>query len=391
MPKYLFVVSRALGFSCALYAGGAMGQALLGAYNPADIGDTPATLYAEGQVFAASDWMDVQGLVNGWTGTYRPHNERRAGLVYGHMEAGVQWRTWRLGLLYRGEAFASASPDTADLFDQYARSSGYTPGRSYALDYRLKGFSARGVRLSHSLALGKTGAWAWRAGWALSGLQGVQAKMEDAAGQAVTISAQDFNANLVQTTHDSATDTSGNGSFNPPFGAHPALSGQGFSTDFALAMEDDSGTRLEWAVFDAVGAIEWRNLPKYRANYNTATKIYDADGYVHFNPTATAVSSYDKVVQPLEPKWRLGASKQWGAWRVGARVEHAGGLTLPQWDLSYLGASGWKASLGWESRFNSWGLAWEWRWLRAGLRADALPLERASALGGYLAVNLPLR
>ncbi|MGQ0712015.1 MAG: hypothetical protein ACT4NV_19975 [Rhodoferax sp.] len=368
-----------------------MAQALLGAHNPADIAESATTLYAEGQAFAASDWMDVQGLVNGWTGTYRPHNERRAGLVYGHMEAGVQWRAWRLGLLHRGEAFASASPDTTDLFDQYTRSSGYTPGRSYALDYRLTGFTARGIRLSHSLVLGQTGAWIWRAGWAVSGLQGIQAKMETAAGQAVAVSAQDFNANLVQTTHDSTTDTSGKGSFNPPFGAHPSVSGQGYSTDLALTAQDDEGSRYEFAVFDAVGALEWRNLPKYRANYNSATKTYDADGYVHFNPTATALSSYENLVLPLEPKWRIAASKQWGAVQLGARLEHAFGVPLPQWELGYLGAEGWRVSVGWESRFNSWGLAWEWHGLRAGLRTDALPLERASALGAYWAVHIALR
>lgn len=379
-----------LSLACCAAVGGVHvhAQNLFGATNPALHQTTGLETYAQLGAFGANDILPLKDYISGWNGPYTARAGTNTGLAVAHWEAGAAWENWRIGLVRRGEAFATTSPDTSDLFHQYANNTGYTAGRSYGVDYTLRGFEAQGVRLSRSHALWDAAQSSSRWGWSVSLLQGTRIKMEDAKGQAVTISAQDFNAQLTHTSDNSATDTSGNGAFNPPYGRQAAWSGQGYSVDAGWVLQRKDGLRLEASVHDLWGTMDWRNLPRIESTYNTSNKYFDSNGFVHFNPTATSVSSYANQSVRMEPKWKFAAEQTWDDWGAGLAVYHLYGLTIPELSASYACAAQCRFSTSWESRFNTVGFSLRYRFMELGLRSSDWFSGSPRAIGLSAGLNI---
>lgn len=363
-------------------------QDLLGYTNPALYRTPGPASYVEIGMFGANDVLPLQDYIHGWNGPYTARSGTNTGLATAHWEAGAAWDNWRLGLVHRGEAFATTSPDASDLFYQYANNTGFSTGRSYAVAYELHGFEATGLRLSRSQALWESAQFTSRWGWSVSLLQGTRIKMENAQGQAVALSAQDFNAQLSHSSVNSASDTSGQGAFNPPFGKQAAWSGQGYSLDLGWILQHGNGLRIEASAHDIWGLMEWRNLPRIQSQYNTTNKFYDSDGHVHFNPTATSISSYADISMRVEPKWKFSAEQTWDTWSTGLTIHQLYGLTIPELSTSYACGMNCKVSASWESRFNTLGLGLRYHALELALRSSDWLSNKPHALGLNAGLNI---
>lgn len=368
---------------------GACAEGLLAINNPAK-NSTEAGAYVEVEAFQGNDAVAMRQYVSQWQGGYAPRDGANIGIIATRAETGAQWQGWRLGALYRADALAEANRDMTDLARQYNSSSGYDVARTYLLDYQLKGFEADGARLSKSFQTHLNSQWAMNWGAGASLLRGQRVKIESASGQAVTLSAQNFNANVVQSTSDSSTDTSGNGNFNPPFGAHPALTGQGYALDWGMALQHADGLRLEAAINDLAGSMSWKNLPQYIANYNTATKTFDVDGYVHFNPTASAQSSYQDIQQTLDPKLWLVIAFPWRGIELQAASSYTRGYWFPELGLSYALNPQWQVGGSYDVRFGTVGISVKHPFFYINLRSSDLNPALAKAYGFALGVTLPL-
>lgn len=378
--------SLALGI--ALCAPLAWADGLLALDNPAKNGAATAA-YAGAEAFEGNDQVAMRQYGKDWKGDYTPRADHNIGLLTARAEAGVQWDGYRLGTLYRAIGLAQANRDTADLLRQYKTDSGYDSGRSYLVDARVGGFEADGVRLGKRFALEAAGGWQIDWGGAGALLRGRRVRVDTAGGQVVAQDTRDVNAGAIWSSTDSRTDTSGAGAFNPPYGARPAWSGQGFAVDTGIVLRRQDGLTLEAAVNDLAGRMSWKNLPLHVINYNSANKYYDADGTVHFNALASARSGYLDLSQRLAPKVWLAAGYPLGAFDLQATGSFTRGYWFPELGAIWRIAPQWRLGGGYDVHFKTVALTLRHRWFYAGLRTANLDLTQARAYGAQGGLNIP--
>ncbi|OGB73230.1 MAG: hypothetical protein A2496_09410, partial [Burkholderiales bacterium RIFOXYC12_FULL_60_6] len=318
-----------------------------------------------------------------WAGQYSPSPGSNIGLLAARAETGVQWHGYRLGIYQRADALVEASRDTADLVQQYKRQSGYSLGRTYALNYRLKGFEASGARLSKSFQLDMASPWQIRVGLGLSYLKGQRVKLETINGQIVTINTKDFNATANrQTTSDESLDLSGFPKNSPLLAQLTAPSGAGYAADVGLvAVHPGSNAVFELAIADLFGQIDWSHLPNTSTNYNSATKYYDANGWVNFNPNLSKAITFQNLNQKLDPKLRLAVNYSLGNFELKAATDYTQGYWFPQTGVGYHITPQWAFFVDLDWRFNTLGLSVQHDWFYLSLKTDNLNLNAAKAYG----------
>jgi hypothetical protein len=373
---------------CAVFPLLGHAEGLLAVDNPAKNGQEHS-VYAALEAFEGNDQIAMRQYGGGWQGGYSPRNGTNLGVLSARAETGVQWQGYRLGALYRAEGLVEANRDASDLIRQYVTRSGYDIGRIYQLDYRIKAFEADGARLSKSFRLDLGGQWQMDWGLGLSYLRGKRIKLETASGQAVALDAKDFDAAAILDDTNSQINITDLAKFNPPYGRLAAPSGQGYALDAGLVLRHrESGLRAELAVADLAGRMEWQDLPNNVANYNTANKYYDADGYVHFDATATRVSSYRNLTQILAPKVWLAAAYPLGGFELQGATSFTRGYWFPQAGVTYQLNPSWQLKADYDFRFKTVGLNLRHRWFFAGLRADSIDMNSAKAYGANVGINI---
>ena len=388
----LFCISRqALGLLLCL-AGPELSHAagLLAIENPAHNGQDTQT-YTDVEAFEGNDQVAMRQYSSNWQGRYTPRTDQNLGLLAARAEIGAQWQGYRLGLLYRADALAQTNRDTADLARQYNTNQGYDTGRNYRLDYQLQGFEATGTRLSKSAQWTLGGAWQLNVGLGLAYLQGLRLKLGSASGQVASTSVKDFNASVNLTETTNLISTTDFASFNAPYGRQVTASGQGYAVDAGLVLRhQSSGMGFELAVADLVGQMDWQNVPSNITDYTTATKYFDADGYVHFNPAATRTSSYQNVRQILNPKLWLAANYPVGDFALQCAVSATQGFIFPQAGFSYRINPEWTIKTDLEFRFSTVGVTLLHAPFYFGLRTDNPNLDSAKAHGLNAGVRIAL-
>jgi hypothetical protein len=364
-------------------------EGLLAVDNPAKNG-SGNKIYASVEAFEGNDQVAMRQYGSDWQGNYSPRHDNNIGLLAARTETGVQWQGYRLGALHRAEALVEANRDTADLVQQYNTKNGYTLGRTYQLAYQINGFEAKGTRLSKSMPFNLGQQWQMAVGVGLSYLQGQRIKLETASGQVVTLNTKDFNAGVSLNDSDSTTNTTDVASFNAPFGRQAAPSGRGYALDAGLALHHQpSGASIELAVGDLSGRMDWKNVPNNVSDYSTATKYYDANGFVQFNPSATRTSSYQNLSQTLDPKVWLAVNYPVGNFELQGATSYTRGYWFPQAGVKYRIHPEWLVNADYDFRFNTFGLSIHHQWFSLGLRMDGLNVETAKAYGVNVGVNIP--
>ena len=364
-------------------------EGLLSVDNPAKNSQNHAG-YATLDAFEGNDQVAMRQYGAQWQGAYSPRSGTNIGLLSARAETGAQWDGFRLGALSRAEALVQANRDTADLVQQYNKRQGYDTGRSYAINYQIKGFEAGGARLSKSLPFNLGSQWALDLGFGVSYLQGKSLKLEAATGQVLTINAKDFDATVSTNKTDSGINVRDLDQFNAPYGRLASPSGQGYALDAGLVLRrQDSAISAELAVADLAGRMDWRNVPNNATAYNSATKYYDADGYVNFNPAVTGRSSYQNVSQNLDPKVWLALNYDLDALELQAASSYTAGLWFPQVGIKYNLGPKWALKADYDFRFSTFGLSLQNQWLRLGVRADSGNLETAKAYGLTASIAIP--
>lgn len=358
----------------------ARGEGLLAINNPAANG--PERLYyLVAQAFQGNDAVSLREYLGEWQGRYTPRDGENLGLATARVETGVQWQGWRFGVLYRAEALARTNRDSTDLVRQYFHGNSFDQGRSYVINYQLRGFEANGLRLSKSASVPLSASWHASFGAGAAILQGKRLRLMSATGQAQVLSAQNISVRATLDTHDNRMDTSGQGDFNPPYGAQPGISGQGFAADAGVVLQHEHGTRLEAAINDLYGYLDWQNLPRIVTTYNTASTYYDTQGYVHFNPLGTSQSSYRNLAQTLEPKIWLAASHPLGPIEVQLASSFVSGLNLPEIGAYYRPRADILLRASYELRFGSYGLEVQRDRYFLALRTQDINFDSARAYG----------
>jgi len=370
-----------LGLLCALCPLLGSAEGLLAIDNPAK-NEQQRQAFASVEAFEGNDQVAMRQYGGDWQGAYSPRTGTNIGLLAARTEAGVQWQGYRLGVLYRADALVQANRDTSDLVRQYNTSTGYEVGRTYALDYQIKGFEATGLHISKSFQRQLGSHWRFDWGLGLSYLRGKRIKLETASGQIATINAKDFDAGVNFNDTDSQIDVTDRMQFSEFLGHQNDPSGQGYSLDAGLVLRNqESGASIEFAIADLSGRMDWENLPANVMNISNANKYYDSDGFVHFNRTVGGTSSYQNISQRLDPKLRLAASYPLGNFELKAATDYTQGFWFAQTGIGYHVNTHWTVYSEFDWRFNTLGLSVRNDWFYVTLRTNNVDLGAAKAYG----------
>ena len=346
--------------------------------------------YASLEAFEGNDQVAMNQYGTQWQGSYTPRSGTNIGLLSARAETGVQWDGFRLGALYRAEALVQTNRDSSDLVQQFNNRQGYDLGRSYLIDYQIKGFEATGARVSKSLDFNLGAQWGLGVGLGVSYLHGKSLKLQTASGKVITLNAKDIDAGVTTQATDSNTNVTDFAYFNAPYGRLASPTGQGYAVDAGLVLSHkDSGFSAELAVADLAGRINWTNVPSNATNYKTATKYYDADGFVNFTPAATRISSYQNVSQSLDPKVWLALNYAFDQFELQGAGSYTAGFWFPQAGVKYRPNAKWSLSADYDLRFHTVGLSMQYQWLHVGLRTDSSNLDAAKAFGVTAGITVP--
>ena len=366
-----------------------LAEGLLSVDNPAK-NTLEYKAYASLEAFAGNDQVAMRQYSTQWQGTYSPRSDTNIGLLSARTESGVQWDRFRVSILYRAEGLVQANRDSSDLVQQFNNRRGYDLGRSYLIDAQIKGFEATGARLSKSLAFNPGSQWALDVGLGMSYLHGKSLKLQTATGQAITLNAKDFDASVTTNDTDSSINIHDLAYFNAPYGRLTSPSGQGYALDAGLVLRHkDNGFSAELAVADLAGRINWTNVPSNVTDYKTATKYYDTDGFVNFNPAATRISSYQNVSQSLDPKVWLALNYAFDQFELQGAGSYTAGFWFPQAGIRYRPNAKWALSADYDLRFHTVGLSMQYQWLHLGLITDSSNLNAAKAFGVTASITVP--
>ena len=303
--------------------------------NPADNGQV-VQAYATADAFVASDHAKLFDLSASGSVRYSPRAGVNSSLASSRVETGVQWQGYRIAVISRGDAFLMAGRDTIDLANQYTNALSYDSHRSYAVDYQVRAFEANGLKLSKSMQVSAVGDWTVKTGLGLSYLKGKSLKLDSVNGQAITLNTKDFDALLLQSVGNTSLNTLNLNEFNAPFGRQERFSSDGYAVDAGVIWTHfRNGTQLELAVADLLGEMYWNNVPSNMATLTMATKSYDANGFVQYDPATTRASSYKSISMRLEPKVYFGAGIPWKQVMFTLGTSYTHDQWFPQLGLQY--------------------------------------------------------
>ncbi len=343
------------------------------------------------EIFQANDNVAMRDYGALWLGDYSAKAGVNTGLLFARAQAGVQWEGYRLAKLHRGEALVKTQRDTTDLVRQYHTQSGFDSARTYPLDYTLRGFEASGISLSKSWQTQWSGPWQLRTGVSLSHLRGIRLKLENITGQVVTINAKDVNAMTAADSSSSTLDTQNLVEFNAPYGKQLPLSGEGYSIDAGIVINHGgTGIRIEIALADIASRMDWKNVPNNLTNYDTATKYYDANGFVQFNSAVTRTSSYQNITQTLPIKAHVTAVYPWQNWEAEGAVSSTQDLWLVQLGAKYKLSEVWAMRGDYDVRFASYGIGLEHPYFQLILRTDNREFGATRAYGLLARFQIPI-
>jgi hypothetical protein len=387
LPGHLQVATFFLG-SVAACIGHAEG--LLNIDNPARNGST-AISYAHLEAFEGNDQISMRQYGDGWQGNYSPRRGTNLALQSVNTEAGFQSNGYRLGAKYRGFALVESNRDSSDLVRQFTLTNGYDNGRAYIIDYKLRGFEAGGARLSKSFQSPPLGGWQIKWGVGGSALHAKSIKVSNASGNVTTVNTKDFNAAINLTTTTSQIDQTNLTYFNAPFGHTFTPSGELYAVDFGLVLtQEHSSIEFEFAVNDAYGQMNWRNLPRNTETFNSDNKFYDNNGFVQFNPTSSRISEFINPIQQLDPKIWVALTYPFGKWRIRGAASSVNGYWFPEMQAAFSLNKTLAISGNLDFHFKTIGLSIKHEVFEITIQTDSLDSGNARAIGVAFQLTIPL-
>ncbi|HEY5897432.1 MAG TPA: hypothetical protein VIV54_07705 [Burkholderiales bacterium] len=368
--------STACSLALALATRGALAADPVGSSNPAH-GLPGTTVFAEANAFIGSDFVPATRLFkDDWGRDYAPRQGRNIALVSARAETGASWRGFRASYIYRQEWFAEAHKDSLDAFNADRQDRDFDTGRRYVLDFRLKGFSAEGLRLgksfSHAVAAG------WRLDWGIAGslLRGSRVRRESVSGTGLATGGRNADATIDWVRDDSNIDTVAKG-FAPAFQSGDPR-GDGYSADLGLQLTRADGLRFEWMAIDALSRMHWQSIPEMTLSGRTV--------FAGSLPSGRMIRV--DFAETLPIKQSVLASIPFAAGRLELADHYLHGIHFPRLGVASGVPQGIQLRAGYDLRFRAAELGIGYRWLQLGLTTSALPFAKAKTLGVDFAARL---
>ena len=254
--------------------------------------------YATLQSISYSQPIAISAMLDQWDAPF--HGGDKA-LTYNKAELGVSGHGWQLGVFTRYDYLMTFSDQTAQLYYLTKNHLPLETGKQYSLRIEARSQFSRGLRLGFHRQLTAS----LQAGAAISYLQGISLTDGGIHGTALVTADKDydfqFDANYVY-----SRDVLFSRDVQAPHG-------NGYSLDIKLDWQANERLAGQLTVVDLLGKIFWDNAPYTIATATSATKTYDADGYVRYDPVISGFESNRDFAQTLPRKIFAAAQYQWNA------------------------------------------------------------------------------
>lgn len=353
----------------------------LALHNPAQ---APAdSIQFASQLFAANNALPLKDLLNDrWHQPDLSHANSTA-LLSARSSMAVSMDSWQLQLFYRADAYAKASNDAMMLIYLEKQHAKPAAGKTYDLDYDLKGFTAQGVSLGHSLQLGSAEK-GWRLGAAASLLKGMRLKEDEVTGHASQTGPNSYTLQASRLQHDSRLDASHG--FNS-FITGDKTTGQGYSLDIAAEYEWSPQWLASLVVNDAIGRIHWKAMPTSAWQADNVNALYDGNG----NRTASInkTDSKSRYTQRLAPKSEASLYYRQPAYQLAASVANTHGMLLPELSASLRLTDTWRLHTRYEQRFGSVGLGLQHDYGELAIQTDGKSPQTSRVFGLKASLTIP--
>ncbi|MDX2425944.1 MAG: DUF5723 family protein [Cycloclasticus sp.] len=252
--------------------------------------------YVDLQSVSYSEPIAIKSMIGKWQPPFRGGS---TALTYNKAEVGFRRRNWQLGILERYDYLLDFSSQTAELVYLTENHLPLEVGKDYELRIKAKQHYSRGLRFAYQQKISR----AFTVELAASYLQGKSLTDGGIQGTAQVTAEKDYDFQFYA-DYFYSRDVLFSREVSSPKG-----SGYGLDIKFDWQPNDRLSTQLN--IVDLMGKIFWNNAPNTSATATSATKTFDADGYVRYEPAISGRESNKSFTQILPRKIFLSGKYQW--------------------------------------------------------------------------------
>lgn len=254
--------------------------------------------FVDVQSISYSEPIAIKSMMDKWQ---PPFSGGNTALTYNKAEVGFRWRSWQVGILERYDYLLEFSSQTAELIYLTENHLPLEVGKEYELRIKAWQQYSRGLRLAYRQQFSH----AFTAELAASYLQGKSLTDGGIQGVARATAEKDYDFQF-DADYFYSRDVLFSRDVSSPKG-----SGYGLDVKFDWRPNERFSTQLN--IVDFMAKIFWNNAPNTSATATSATKTFDADGYVRYDPAISGRESNKNFTQNLPRKIFLSAKYQWSS------------------------------------------------------------------------------
>ena len=252
--------------------------------------------YVDVQSVSYSEPIAIRSMMGEWQ---PPFEGGSKALTYNKAEVGFRWRSWQLGVLERYDYLLEFSSQTAELVYLTQNHLPLEVGKEYELRIKAQQHYSRGLRLGYQQRFSRK----FVGELAVSYLQGKSFTDGGIQGVAQVTAEKDYDFQF-DADYFYSRDVLFSRDVNPP-------EGSGYSLDLKFDWRPTERFSAQLSIVDLMAKIFWHDAPHTSATATSATKTFDADGYVRYEPAISGRESNKNFTQTLPRKIFLAAKYQW--------------------------------------------------------------------------------
>ena len=252
--------------------------------------------YVDVQSVSYSEPIAIKSMVDKWQSPFIGGSKA---LTYDKAEVGFRWRKWQLGVVERYEYLLEFASPTAELIYLSENHLPLKVGKEYELRIKAQQQYSRGLRLGYRQKLSPT----FTAELAASYLQGKSFTDGGIRGAAQVTAEKEYDFQF-DADYFYSRDVLFSREVNSP-------DGSGYSLDLKFDWHPNKRVSAQLNIVDLMGKIFWSDAPHTNATATSATKTFDADGYVRYDPAISGLESNKNFTQTLPRKLFFAGKYQW--------------------------------------------------------------------------------
>ncbi len=354
----------------------AFAQSPISGFNPATLIDRADGVFLDARTFWADNALPLQAIFldKGWEGPFRPEDTNNLD-VFWKTDAGIIYHGWRLAGFYRGELFLEANRDTVEILRMINLKQELPVGRTFDIDLRARGFSAKGIELSRGFRIEGSGFGnGVTVGFAARYMRGEKIQEGTIKGNAISIASKTYDFDLqLDYVYDK----------NFLYKRRDTVPGTGDGYSFDIGMKYDFNDNLsaELLFRDIMGRIYWKDVPYTTADATSATKYFDKDGYMAFRPTIRGYEAYKDFTQKIPLKTDLIVTYKKYPFILSPTVNFIENRPLYWIDIGFKASSELSFDLGYNFNYKSFLMGVAYKKALLKIYTNDIKLNKAMALG----------